>query len=146
MDWATIIKDLPAWILALIAVALVIDKMGLLHRRERRTDAVEGPMFDAMGASATTVHNELKRSAEIIERQGNEIDELREANGEYRRENLMLVGKIERSDASRKRLLAMLDAVNREQNDLIAANQLENKLLDGITQIRSDFEDTRLKP
>jgi len=138
-------QHLPAWIIGLIAVVWLLERMGFIQRRARRTDAVEGPMFEAMGASATTVHNELKRSAEIIERQGKEIARLSEVCTEQQAENLMLAQTVNRVNASRTRLLGMLQTVSKAQNDLIEAGQLSDKLLDGITEIRTDFSDTRFR-
>jgi hypothetical protein len=146
MDWTAIAKELPSWLLYGIAVVFLIEKMGLLRRQGRRTDVAEGPIFEALGQSASTAHDQLRRADEIIQRLNKENDDFREANLEYRRENLMLVDRLERSDASRKRLLKILDTINKEQNDLIDAGVLERKLQDGITQIRTDFENTRIGP
>lgn len=138
-------QHLPAWIIGLIAVVWLLERMGFIQRRARRTDAVEGPMFEAMGASATTVHNELRRGAEIIERQGKENARLAELVTLQQAENLALVQTINTVTAQRKRMFDMLMAVNKAQNELQQAGLLEGNLVDGITEIRTDFTDTRFR-
>lgn len=148
-EWGQVLggfaKELPAWILALIVVFMLAERMGFIQRRARRTDAVEGPAFETMGASADTAHHEVVRLSDLCKKLGEEITRLNGECSKYHAENLGQAHTIRRVNESRARLLDLLVKANRLQNDLIAANLLDEKLISGVTVIQTEFEDTRLR-
>ena len=145
--FAEISKSLPAWVLALVAVGLLIDKMGLLRRQWRRTDAsetsaaqVEDIATNTVGQSASTAHHEVARLSALVRSLGDEVTRLNGELSKYQAENLGQAHTIRRVNESRQRLLELLVKANRMQNDLIAANVLDEKLIEGVTIIQQDFD------